>query len=44
MGPLQDCISGTEPIQISCRTRMRMERVIGGKGRMVWIKIDCELL
>jgi hypothetical protein len=38
--PPRDYISDTEQNQISRRTRMRMERVLGGQGRMVWLKIN----
>jgi hypothetical protein len=48
--PPRDYINDTEPNQfrmimgMRMRMRTRKERGLGGKGRRVWLKIDCELL
>jgi hypothetical protein len=44
MDPPRDYKSSTEQNEVSRITRMRMERVLGSRGRRVQLKIDCELL
>jgi hypothetical protein len=39
MDPTRDHISCTEQKQVSRRTRMRMERVLGSQGRRIQLKI-----